>query len=223
MNLYFLLEGRRTEKKVYPKLLERWLPKLQRVQFHIDAKEDNYYLISYEGFPNIFRKGLPNAIKEIEENDNFDYLILVVDTDNNSEVFEYIEKAKKETQLKNCQFHIVTQTVCIESWFLGNRAIYPNIEKIEGDFLTHHQFYDVSQKDPELMLKPDNYAGITVANYHEIHLKKILSFHGLSYSKNHPGRVTATEYIAELESRINETPHLSSLRNFFNFCESLSI
>jgi hypothetical protein len=222
LNLYFLLEGK-TEKKVYPKLLEHLLPHLKKVQFANKVEENNYYLISVGGFPSLFNIALPNAIKEVDENGNFDYLILVLDTDNKSEIRERIEDAKKNTKLEsNCRFHIVAQESCIETWFLGNRAIYPNTEEIKDDFSTYHQFYNVCQQDPELMLKPDNHVG-SIANYHELYLKNILSIQGFNYSKIHPGRTTTNEYIEELESRINETPHLSSLRNFFNFCESISL
>jgi hypothetical protein len=215
------LEGK-TEKKVYPKLLSHFSPRLNKVDFADEAKENNYYLVTAGGFPNLFNIALPNAIKEVDAKGNFDYLILVLDTDNKPEIRKRIEDAKKNTQLQsNCRFHIVAQEICIETWFLGNRAIYPSIEKIEDDFLIYHKFYNVSQHDPELMLKPDNHAG-TTANYHEQHLKKVMSTQGFNYSKTHPGKATTNEFLAELENRINETPHLSSLKSFFSFCTSLS-
>jgi hypothetical protein len=48
MNLYFLVEGKRTEKKVYPAWLAHLLPELQRVQNYDQVNQNNYYLFSGE-------------------------------------------------------------------------------------------------------------------------------------------------------------------------------
>ena len=221
MNLYFLLEGK-TEKKVYPKLLSHFSPKLNKVDFADEAKENNYYLVTAGGFPCLFDKALPKAIKEVDECSNFNHLILVLDTDNKKEIREKIEHTRINTVLNsNCRFHIIAQECCLETWFLGNRAVYPN-KQSNNNFLNHAQFYNVSQEDPELMLKPDCFTG-SISNYHENYLKQMLFTQGINYSKKIPGGVTTTEYIAELKNRINETPHLSSLKNFFSFCESISL
>lgn len=219
MNLYFLLEGRRTEKRFYPKLIEFLQPHFKQVQFSDDAKENNYYLISGEGFPSVCDNALPKAIEEVEDLGIFDYLILVLDTDNNEIIRERIEYIKINTQLKNCQFLIIEQEICIESWLLGNRAVYP---KDNAEFVGFELFYNVAIQDPERMLKPDNFTGSLPA-YHHDYLKKMLAINGINYSKKLTGGVTTPEYFAELQKRINETSHLASLKNFFSFCESISI
>jgi hypothetical protein len=53
MNLYFLVEGTQSERKVYPAWLAHILPELQRVQSCDDVNEKNYYLISGEGYPSL--------------------------------------------------------------------------------------------------------------------------------------------------------------------------
>jgi len=219
LNLYFLVEGRRTEKKVYPKLLDFLQPNFKKIHFVDDVKENNYYLISGEGYPNIFDKALPNAIKEVEENGKFDYLIFVLDTDNNPEIRNRIEVTKKNTKLNRCQFHIIEQEICIETWFLGNRAVYP---KDNNDFLDFEQFYNVATQDPELMSRPTNFTG-SLPDYHHDYLKKMLAINRISYTKKSVGGVTNPEYLTELQKRIIETPHLSSLKNFISFCESISL
>lgn len=62
MNLYFLVEGRRTEAKVYPKWLSHLLPHFSRVERFNEVDDKNYFLISGEGNPSILDVHLPNAI-----------------------------------------------------------------------------------------------------------------------------------------------------------------
>jgi len=44
MNVYFIVEGRRTEKKVYPAWLGHLIPELRRVNWAFEADNNNYYL-----------------------------------------------------------------------------------------------------------------------------------------------------------------------------------
>lgn len=219
MNFYFLVEGRRTEKKVYPKLLSYFLPQLNKVNFADEVVENNYYLISGEGYPKIHNVFLKNAIEEVNECGNYQYLVVVVDTDDDEKqkrinaIKQYV-KDKTIVLNPSCSLHIITQTPCIETWFLGNREAY--LSGVSNDnFLSHAEFYDVSQDDPELMSKPSEFVG-TISKYHELYLKKMVR-----YSKEHPGKVTMPDYLNELKKRVNETNHLSSLKNFLNFCESI--
>ena len=46
MNLYFLVEGRRTEKKVYPKWLSVLLPQINEVKFPHEITQNNFYIFS---------------------------------------------------------------------------------------------------------------------------------------------------------------------------------
>jgi hypothetical protein len=62
LNLYFLVEGRQTEKKVYRKLIPYLLPKLTEVK-HFDAvKENNFYIFIGGGYPNIKNVLLKNRL-----------------------------------------------------------------------------------------------------------------------------------------------------------------
>ncbi|MEQ8536396.1 MAG: hypothetical protein RIB93_02865 [Coleofasciculus sp. D1-CHI-01] len=74
MNIYFLVEGKSTEKKIYPKWLEYLLPELIRVKYHDQVQKNNYYLISAKGYPAILYDALDNAIDKIKETNNYDYL-----------------------------------------------------------------------------------------------------------------------------------------------------
>ena len=53
MNLYFLVEGKRTENKVYPAWLKHLLPELQQVKNFDEVDKNNFYLFSANGYPSI--------------------------------------------------------------------------------------------------------------------------------------------------------------------------
>ena len=81
MNLYFLVEGK-TEGKVYPQWLEHLLPvDFSRINNASQASKNNYYLISGGGYPSILDNHLRNAVEEVNEDGNYDWLILVIDAD----------------------------------------------------------------------------------------------------------------------------------------------
>jgi len=81
MNIYFLVEGRSTERKIYPKWLEYLIPQLKRVQYYDQVEENNYYLISGKGYPATICDGIPNAIDKIVEVGKYDYLVICIDAD----------------------------------------------------------------------------------------------------------------------------------------------
>lgn len=226
MNIYFLVEGEKTELKVYPQWLKYLVPNLSQVKYPQDAKNNNYYLVSGMGSTRILTEELEKSVEDVNKFGNYDYLVLVIDADEMSaeekiaEVNKFINDEKIVLNLK-CLLQIIAQKYCMETWFLGNRKVYPrNTDNV--DFINHAQHYDVSQNDPEFMIKPNTFAGST-SIYHELYLRKMLAAKNIYYSKAKPKEVGEKYYLEELNKRINETPHLSSLKNFFSFCETLSI
>ncbi|MGL4553834.1 MAG: hypothetical protein ACRC33_21970 [Gemmataceae bacterium] len=81
LNLYFLVEGRRTEARVYPEWLKRLLPRYTRVAAPDDAAGTNYYLISGEGYPRLLDVTLANAVAEINACGRYAYLLVCLDAD----------------------------------------------------------------------------------------------------------------------------------------------
>ena len=221
MNLYFLVEGRRSEFKVYPKWLEYLLPHLKRVQSFDAAEKDNYYLISGGGYPSIYHH-LRNAIKEINSTKKYDYLILCLDADESTaaeriqDINNYLEN--KNLKITNCGFKIIVQNRCLETWFLGNRVVYPRQPNSET-FREYAKFYNVSVDDPELMGLYKNFASISL--FHYSYLKEMLAERGIRYTKSIPRAVTDPPYIEQLIARVEETDHLKTLKDFFDFCHSI--
>jgi len=225
LNIYFLVEGQ-TEKKVYAKWLPYLQPNLSQVRFVDEVTENNYFIVTGGGFPDILKKGIENAIKEINEYNNFNYLVLAIDADYKTvddkliEIKQRIAPYQAELNPK-CQLKIIIQNCCLETWFLGNCNAYP--ENIEGtDFSSYANFFNVSQHNPELMQVPEK-LDCSIASYHESYLKKmLLTNNGQRYSKKMPSAVCTPDYINALQSRVNKTTDLPSLKSFFSFCSSLN-
>lgn len=64
MNLYFLVEGKRTERKVYLKWLSYLLPRFSQVDKFDEVVDRNYFLVSGEGYPALLEQHLPNAVHD---------------------------------------------------------------------------------------------------------------------------------------------------------------
>ncbi len=227
MNIYFLVEGEKTELQVYPQWLRHLVPRLSRVEFAYEVGINNYYFMSGMGSPRLLTNELANSVAEINELGKYDYLVLVIDADDMSEQ----EKIAEINQFiidnnivlnSSCHLYIIAQKCCIETWFLGNKKVYNKTLGKQSDFYNHANFYDVSKQDPEAMNKPGWFKNGSVSIYHEIYLRKMLAEKNISYSKSNPREVGEAHYLEQLQKRVNETSHLSSLRNFFSFCESIS-
>lgn len=219
MNLYFLVEGT-TEGKVYPRWMDYFFPHLSKVQMADKATENNYFLISGRGFPNIL-KMLENSIADINEHGHYDILIVCLDADLRSiketkaEVNNFL--IKKDIKLQNCALEIIVQNKCFETWFLGNKKLYSK----KAIFHSYANFYNVSENDPELMKKPLDFTA-SISQYHAKYLTEMLRANNIRYSKTKPNDVIKASYIEALKQRIQENPtHLSSLKNFFLFFESI--
>lgn len=223
MNLYFLLEGK-TEKIFHPYLIKFIAPHLTEVLKYSDVVQNNYYIFSNMGYPNILTKALPNAIEDVKLHNKststpYEYLVYVCDTDEESS--ERRENEFYKTIPKNLNFKCkcFVQNRCIETWFLANKKIVK--KRPENEMLNiYKSFYDISLKDPELM--PLIAGEKNHADFHLKFLKKILQEHPqLSYSKNNPKYVCENTYIKEMVKRIKTSKHLQSLKNYIEFLESI--
>ena len=220
MNLYFLVEGK-TEQKVYPEWIKHLAPRLQRVAFPQDAKNDHYYLISGGGYPSILDNHLANSILDVNDSGNYDYLVLVIDADASTaeekkqEVDDFL--ARKKVLLRNTRLVIIPQVACMETWFLGNRRIYAR-QSSNPVCLAYSQYYDVSREDPEHMVVPPDREGITIGQYHFGYLKAMLQAKNVSYNKSTPREVQEAHYLTELRNRLQANhDQLHSLRTLFRF------
>lgn len=128
MNIYFLVEGKRTEKKVYPRWISYLIPELSEISDPFEVTNNNFYLFTGNGYPSLLNNHLRNAVEDMNMIDKFDFLVICLDSDEETvsdrrnEVFKFIEDSKLKPS--KFTFEVIVQNKCIETWFLGNRKIY---------------------------------------------------------------------------------------------------
>lgn len=218
MNLYFIVEGRRTERRVYPAWLSYLLPELTRVDWAYQACVNNYYLFNGNGFPSLLHNHLVKSIDEINDLGIFDYLIIVLDVDDTSvdyrieEVNDFIRK--NDLSLKSSRIVIIPQNRCIETWFLGNAEVYKSNPQSK-ELRDYIKFYNVKDYDPEEMGVFDGFN--THAQFHAEYCAHFLKERNIRYTKNNPRGVTEQHYLRSLVSRNSKSNHLASFKSFIDF------
>ena len=223
MNLYFLVEGTQSERKVYPAWLAYLLPELQRVDNCDDVNEKNYYLISGEGYPSLIYDFIPRAIEEINSNGKYSYFVVCLDAEENtvSELTTEIDEFLNEQKLKlnNAELVLIFQNRCLESWLLGNRKIYSRNPQNKL-LLDYTKYYDVSVNCPENMGRYQEFN--THAQFHGAYLRALFEAKNITYSKKRPGDVLKPFYLEQLLARIEVQPEqLTTFRQFIDFCNKI--
>lgn len=223
MNIYFLVEGRRTEKKVYPKWLGHLIPELDETNDAFSVDDNKFYVFNGNGYPSILDNHLKNAIDDVNTIGNYQYFVMCIDAD---EVEVNFRIQEVDTFIKNEQislnedteFILIIQNRCIETWCLGNRRVYKR-NPSEETLREYVEFYNVSTDDPELMGKIEDFE--THAQFHASYLKEMLSERNIRYSKKNPNGVTSAAYLNELVERNSDTNHIITFRSFIDFCNKL--
>jgi len=219
MNLYFLVEGTHSERKLYPAWLSYLLPELQQVYNYDDVNEKNYYLISGQGYPSIYNY-ITSSIDEINSNGKYNYFVLCLDAEENTiselqaEIQDFL--SNQNLELKNTELILIIQNRCLESWLLGNRNIYSKNPQ-DQPLLDYTKYYDVSVNCPEIMGKYQDFN--THAQFHGAYLKKLFEAKKTSYDKRNPGDVGKEFYLKQLLARIKAQPEqMTTFRHFIEFC-----
>ena len=199
MNVYFIVEGRRTEKKVYPAWLGHLIPELRRVNWAFEADNNNYYLFNGNGFPALLHNHLRNSIDEVNDLPQYSYLVIALDVDEASvekridEIHNFINA--NDLVLDKAELIIIAQNKTIETWFLGNRRVFKANPQSQ-DYLNYIKFYNVKENDPEEMgLYP---IFNTHAQFHADYCREMLRERNIRYSKTRPNGVVELEYLKEL-------------------------
>ncbi len=224
MNLYILVEGRRTESRVYPKWISYLLPHYSRA-FSPDAvMRNSYFLISGEGYPRLLDVALQHSIEDINSCGRYAYFVICIDADEVS-----VEERRVEVQGRldrasppldsSVTVRIIVQNRSIETWFLGNRNVFSR-NPTGRRFREFVQFYDVSGNDPEEMGVMGGYA--THAEFHHDYLREMFRERGITYTKRNPGHVADESYLNQLITRVEDCrEHLMTFQNFLTLCRNI--
>jgi hypothetical protein len=222
MNLYFIVEGRRTEYKIYPSWLQHLLPGHQRISIVAKAQRKNYYLAHGQGIPSLY-KFVQDAVEELNELGTFNFLVVCLDAEEGT--LEQAKEdlmnslAKRNLKPQGYEIKVIVQNRCMETWLLGNRRVF---QRNPGDatLRSYVSHFDVSQGDPEQM--PKLVSDATHAAFHLDYLKRILQQRNMEYTKVSPTAVTTPDYLDQLILRTKETNHLHTLKDFLDFCGKIS-
>lgn len=221
MNIYFIVEGKRTESKVYPAWLSYLAPNIRKISFFDEPDKNTYKIVNANGQP--FYPEISDAINEVNSVGKYDYLVLCLDAEDYSvdeveaDIHCFLEK--EQLKLDHAELILIVQNRCIETWFLGNRRIYSR--NPQNPVLAEYtNYYEVSAQDPEQMGK---YRGFnTHAHFHEAYLQALFAEKNLSYTKKYPGHVLDETYLKQLKARIHDEPnHLITFQNFIKFCNRI--
>lgn len=228
MNLYFLIEGEKTEKKLYHHWLNYFLPSFTKAETISEVNKFNFLMISGCGIPSIYNH-VVNAVKDICSNPKFNKLIVCLDgeeigpTRRRNELLDFLKKENVSLP-NNCQLEIVVQDVCIETWFLGISSLIKQ-NPTNTNLVSYMRHYDVKNRDPEFLPNLNNSSVFnTKAQFHVDYFKAILKEHNdpkLVYSKRNPSVVLEESFIIELQARTINTNHLGNLKRFFELIESI--
>lgn len=225
MNIYFLVEGKGTEMKVYPKWLSYLVPQLQKVQWYHQVVKNNYCIFTGDGFPSLLHTQLKNSIYDVNTSNCFDYFVICLDADEQSiedrkqAVLDFMVKENISLNAKT-QFEIIVQNKCLETWFLAN----PNIFKKNphNEFLRECvAFYNVKKGDPELMGKLSDFERSTSIFHSEYFKELLLEKAKVHYNKKNPKEVVEEYFLKQLIERNQKTNHIQSFQYFIQFCEQI--
>jgi hypothetical protein len=239
----FLVEGKRTEPKIYKAWLSHLFPYLNFVKRPEEITTNSCRIIPGNGYPNMVStpklsdepSRLDACLMDIKKFNNIDYFFICVDSEEETywerfnDISLRLDNSKVKLQMEQferTEFYIIVQHRCIETWALGNACLPINYSRlnISEDFVQFQKYYDVLTNDPEQIPSiPPNYFFSTQAKFHEKYLKEYLREFGLSYSKNQPGTIQSQDFLNALIKRCSSTNHLSSLKNLFDIWEKINI
>lgn len=214
MNVYVVVEGSSTEPQVYRSWIPLANPSLKVVDYIDQVVSDNFYIVSGGGYPYIFNV-IDNAIADINSNLQFDRLVVAIDSeektyiDTFNEIDSYI--AARHPRI---EYRIIIQHFCFETWALGHRKFGPR--RPRSDTLkAYKKLHDVLSQDPEL-LPANDVEELNRAQFALKYLCIAIQDKGrhLTYSKRKPDVVLHPKYFSELQSRLDDTGHISSFSSF---------
>jgi hypothetical protein len=216
MRYYIVVEGKCGERKLYPHWIKHANNLLTQVFTIADVKADCYFLISGDGFPQYYNI-IDNAIDDINTWNNIDFLIVAVDSEENSyidkynDILNYIGK-----RFNNAHFKINIQHTCLDTWALGNRIVFRRHPESET-LRKYLSIYNVRVDDPELL--PDFSSNdMNRAQFAFSYLKVMLTdrYPKLVYTKSNPSVLFHPKYFEQVQKRLVETQHIKSFQSFLD-------
>ncbi|MBR5651875.1 MAG: hypothetical protein IKW93_06650 [Bacteroidales bacterium] len=227
MNCYIIVEGDKTEMSVYPAWFSLLAPTYTCIENAWDVNENNYYIFSGGGIPSIFTH-VKNAVLDINSINNkggaqYDYLLVCLDTEMESR--EYIlkqinhELKTNGIALQGADLIVFEHKVCMETWFLGNQAVFKDNPQ-NPDYLEYIKYFNVGSLNPEEMGNIDENRFSTTARFHIRYLKRMLEERNMTYSKSNTVAVQQKAYLEQLIKRFEDTGHIATFGCWYEFVKA---
>ena len=216
LSYYIIVEGKKSEKKIYPKWLNLLNPNLKEI-FNIENfDQNNFLIVSGYGYP-YYLDIINDSIDDMKNYSNIDRLVIIVD----SEDFTYEEKYNEISNFINSKIDmkkviIIIQYYCIETWALGNKLIIKRNPE-DAELKKYIRFYNVIYNDPEKMESIDR-SIMNRAQFTHDYLKRTLKdkYRGLSYTKRNPEIICHQKYFEQIVKRYESTNHIQSFSSFYD-------
>lgn len=226
MNIYLVVEGKKTEPKVYPAWVKFINPELVFTNRLDDVKSNGVYIFSGNGYP-AYLNVIKNAAKDMtsikHENTEqclFHRLVVAVDaeeTTTSEKVCEIMDSIRGVTGgAHDFDCRVIVHNFCLETWFLANNKLYVNARQtMSRDYRSH---YDVASLDPEKLILPVDSRWHTRSQYAFDYLRASIAdrWPKQVYSKNNPGAVLHEKYFKAVKKRFDTTEDIRSLRMLFD-------
>lgn len=220
MNLFILVEGKSTEKKVYKRWFEYFKPSLEYVDSIVELTNNNFTILSGLGYPQ-YLKIIKNACQDIVKLKNVNYFLICVDFEQYSYDEKYIEIESviaDEGLPLNCKVKIVIQNNCIESWFMGNKKI--NIQNAQNpELITYRDYHNVNILDPEDLMSIDHR---TIGHFSYRYFQLMVREKGLHYTKRSPGCINNLGFLNGIIERYENTGHIKSFGLFMEIVNEIT-
>jgi len=216
MNIHIVTEGNVGEKKVYRHWIPLVNPELTYVNHIGDILNNNFSIISGEGFPH-YLDIIDNAIDDVNDMPHIDGLVIAVDSEEMSYEEKY-DEIYQHTKKKICraEMRIIIQHFCLETWALGNRIMMSTRIKNE-QLRTYVRLFNVRINNPELL--PSNHQeNMNRAQFAMKYLKLALNekYKQLTYSKSNPGALLNNKYFTRVKERLEQTHHIQCFQTFLD-------
>jgi hypothetical protein len=222
MNLYVVVEGRRTEPKLYRTWLPFLRPGITEIQRLEDARADDehFLLISGNGYPN-YKDTIRQAGQDILECTAAAPFTLLVAVDAEDATAEGRRAEIEQVIPSGVPAHVVVADCCIESWLLGNENLIPR-RPDDSTLSAWMQHYNVRDLDPELMPAHPAHTG-SRADFHLQYLRRVFEARHSIYTKRAPGPATERHFWDALTQRVQRTDPLTRRAHLRSFSTLLTL
>jgi len=214
--LYVIVEGERTERRLYRSWLPYLLPDHRQVERIEDAAANTFFIVAGFGYPS-YKQRIVDAIADVSAQESpFSHLVVAVDSEERARVDV---EAEVQAVINDAHCPLPSRTLvaecCIETWLLGNRKVVsrsPESAELRGLL----GLYSVVSQDPERM--PNLDARFTTrAQFHGHYLRHVFAERRIPFSKKGPGAACGEAYFEQLrlrtESMTDGRPDLASFAN----------